>query len=206
MCIVTSGSKVLGFMKSKHYKSYSLKTILIFIIILLFFSCDDFSFYSLWNDDGLIINPEEISLYTSTGCTFSAIDGSPPYFFSILSGLGSINSDTGAYTAPNEASTDIVLLTDSGGDTATATVTISVNIGGVAINPQSITINISTTYPFTAFGGTAPYKFYMQSGPGTIDPDTGLYTAPDYRDNNVYVYVEDGVGGTATARIKVKNL
>ena len=47
----------------------------------------------------------------------------PPYTFSILSGVGAINSSSGLYTAPATPGTTYVLVTDKQGSTAKATVT-----------------------------------------------------------------------------------
>ncbi len=116
----------MGFLESKHNKFYSLKIIILFLFIILLFSCDDFSFYSLGNESDL------------------------------------------------------------------------------RISPSSITLAFNETYTFTASGGVPPYTFYIESGSGTIDPDTGLYTAPGYKDNQVYVTVEDVPGSTDTARVRVK--
>lgn len=66
------------------------------------------------------------------------------------------------------------------------------------------------TASFLAFGGTAPYAYTVLAGGagGTIDPVTGVYTAPataSSSPNQAYdtVQVDDDVDATATARILV---
>jgi hypothetical protein len=70
--------------------------------------------------------------------------------------------------------------------------------GPLAISPLSATVTVNATCTFTATGGVSPYRFSV-TGSGTIDPGTGLYTAPAVPSSDV-VHVSDASGGGADAR------
>jgi hypothetical protein len=108
------------------------------IIILVFFAlilagCDSFELFDLLDEAGgaasgeekpLSIVPVSATLEVGTEFTFSATGGIPPYVFSIVSGLGSIDRESGEYTAPAEASVDIVQVTDSEGSLSSARIVV----------------------------------------------------------------------------------
>ena len=74
--------------------------------------------------------------------------------------------------------------------------------GPLAISPLSATVTVNATCTFTASGGTPPYKFSV-TGSGTIDPGTGVYTAPAAPSSDS-VQVSDTAGGPpASARVSV---
>jgi hypothetical protein len=104
--------------------------LLIFILLILI-TCDDFSLYSLWDNESsvspLAINPKEIEIGYGEQCEFSATGGVPPYTFSISPVLpmsGILNQATGLYTAPYNNVNEHILLTDSEGSTDTALVKV----------------------------------------------------------------------------------
>lgn len=68
--------------------------------------------------------------------------------------------------------------------------------------PSRITIQVDTSTLFAALGGTAPYSYSVVSGTGTIDPTTGIYTAPPVVGNE-QVRVTDADGSSATASVRV---
>jgi hypothetical protein len=41
-------------------------------------------------------------------------------------------------------------------------------------------ILINESAQLTAYGGTPPYTYALEAGSGTVDPNTGLFTAPSY--------------------------
>jgi hypothetical protein len=180
----------------EQYNFYSVVLILLFSIIL-FICCDDFSLYDLTG--GPTLNPESVTLYFSETCEFSALNGDEPYLFSVQSGLGSIDPDTGLYTAPVSESNDTVMVTDSGGKTDTASVKVIMEL---VIFPESIIIFENTHHVFTADGGVLPYIFSVLSGNGTVNSSTGLYTAPDTPGNAV-LRVTDSEGNISDANIEI---
>jgi hypothetical protein len=96
--------------------------------LLLLASCTDFSFFSVMDGQiaggALQISPVAITLVVGTTCTFSARGGSPPYSFSLVSGSGSIDADSGQYTAPGSPASDNVRVQDSLGAVSQAVVTV----------------------------------------------------------------------------------
>ena len=74
--------------------------------------------------------------------------------------------------------------------------------GKLAISPLSATVSVNATCTFTASGGAPPYKFSVV-GSGTIDPGTGVYTAPSGSSSDA-VQVSDAAGDPpASARVSV---
>ena len=70
----------------------------------------------------------------------------------------------------------------------------------VAIFPPSITMTAGSgrAYSFTASGGTAPYRYEVVSGPGTIDAVAGLYTtSPEPGTTEVAVFDSTGQASSA---------
>lgn len=137
--------------------------------------------------------PMNPSLPTGGTLSFAAGGGSPSYAYSIVSGGGSINSGSGAFTAPNVAGTVVVRATDADGVTATSTVTV---YPALAISPSSRNLGQSETVGLSATGGVPPYSYALLSGPGSL---TGAdYTAPASYGSAVVV-VTDTAGNRSEA-------
>jgi hypothetical protein len=73
----------------------------------------------------LAISPKIASVNQNQQYTFTASGGTGPYVFSLLQGLGSIDSGTGVYSAPSETGSALVQVADSLGATDQAQVTIN---------------------------------------------------------------------------------
>lgn len=147
----------------------------------------------------LAISPATINLALSGTTTFSASGGVTPYVFSVVSGGGSIGSSSGAFTAPASIATVVVRVTDDRGNTSDATVTVN---DPLTISPSTFVLAVNNLRTFTAAGGVAPYTFSVQSGTGSVDPSTGVYTAPASSGSAV-VRVTDNVGNTADANVTI---
>ncbi len=152
----------------------------------------------------LAISPSAISLNVNGSVTFSSTGGTSPYTYSLVTGSGTINATTGAYTAPALAGTDTIRVTDSVGATSDAVVSIS-DSSALAIYPSTLTLNANGTITFVATGGTSPYTFSIFSGSGTVNATTGLYTAPAAAGSDT-VRVTDNVGATKDAVITISDL
>jgi hypothetical protein len=148
------------------------------------------------------ISPEKAKLSATSTCTFAASGGKPPYSYALLSpALGWIDGASGLYTAPALAGSDTVRAADAIGNIADAELTITPP-GPLAINPPAITLTAGSTITFSASGGLTPYVFSIASGAGTIDPQTGFYTAPSEAGIDT-VRVTDFAGSTAEATVMV---
>jgi hypothetical protein len=98
-------------------------------LLLLLASCADFDLYSMMNGElpggALEISPVAAQVVVGTICDFSARGGSPPYSFAIFSGNGSIDPNSGLYTAPAFPSSDIIQVQDKNGATSQAVATVT---------------------------------------------------------------------------------
>jgi hypothetical protein len=194
--------------KYQQPSSFNLLIIACGCLFLLLVSCDDFGLYDELSKatdiEPLSILPAEVIVAPDGTVSFSATGGTPPYTFSIVSGTGTINAATGEFTAPSSPEITTVMVTDSGGDSSTATVTVTIP-GALAIAPSSVNVVVSGTLTFVATGGTPPYTFSIiasGSGTPTINSVTGFYTAGSSTGIDT-VQVEDAVLDTVTATVTV---
>lgn len=118
---------------------------------------------------------------------------------------GTIDPATGAYTAGATPSvTDVVQVQDSVGNVAT----VAVEVGpGVSITPRDPGAYPGQTVTLHAQGGSGTgFTWAMvtvNSGGGTVDPATGVYTAGTVRGALDVVQVTDSLGNTATIDVAV---
>ena len=145
------------------------------------------------------ISPVSITLYTNNTATFTALGGIKPYSFSVVSGSGTINAETGFYTAPGSAGADTVRVTDAQNNTSEALVTV---LAPFRLKPSAIMITTTYSYTFSPTGGKPPYSFAVIFGDGTVNPDTGEYTAPATAGTDI-VEASDSAGNSETVTITV---
>ena len=159
----------------------------IFVVLILAFialalslsSCKDFSFFSeLGIKGGLNISPSEVTVTVDSSVTFTAAGGNPPYTYGITGGTGCIDAATGVYTAPAAASNDVVVVTDSTGQSGTASVTVVSTLEELKISPTTASVSVGNSISFVATGGVGSYTFDFQTNNsgGSVTPD-GVYTA-----------------------------
>jgi hypothetical protein len=146
----------------------------------------------------LVIAPVNISIGASTSTLFSATGGKTPYTFSVASGLGTIDSGSGKYTAPTSPGSATIKVVDADGNATQTTVTINPSL---TMSPSAITMTAASndSYSFVAQGGVPPYT-YSVSGPGSVDASSGLYTAGT-ASGTATLLVQDAQGSTASASI-----
>jgi hypothetical protein len=133
--------------------------------------------------------------------TFSATGGEAPYTYDVTSGAGSIDASSGVYTAGPTAGATTVRVSDHGGHTAAAAVTIN---GALGLNPSPATVAAGATLMLTPSGGTAPYTLALIAGDGSFDSTTHIYTAPAAT-GTATVSVKDSLGTQATVVVNINS-
>jgi hypothetical protein len=97
-------------------------------LLLLLASCSDFNLYGVMKGEipggTLQISPVAVTLIVGDSCTFSARGGLPPYNFSVVSGSGSIDPESGLYTAPGIPDSEVIQVQDSQGAISQAVATV----------------------------------------------------------------------------------
>ena len=101
-----------------------------------------------------------------------------------ITGVGSINSGTGLYTAPAAppatAQSVTVTATSTAAPTRTGTATVTVPVVTISVSPATVNVPLTTQQQFTAnvAGSTnTAVTWSLFSGTGSVN-GTGLYTAP----------------------------
>ncbi len=153
------------------------------------------------------ITPDTIGLYPGQTQDFNATGGvSTPLAFQILvnnSGC-SLTSPAGLYTAGvTTGVTDVIRATDAQNNSGVATIFVADTL---VIIPSTPTIPPLGTQVFTTTGGTGVGQVWtlsVNNSGGSIDPDTGEYTAGSTGDVVDTIDVEDSLGFTATTTINV---
>lgn len=99
---------------------------------------------------GLGISPNPANVSINQTVTFSSAGGSSPYTYSLVSGVGAVDPNTGVYTAPAGTGSAVVRVTDSLSNTADANVNVQ-NLTPVisSIGDQSANEDISWPVNFT---------------------------------------------------------
>jgi hypothetical protein len=151
--------------------------------------------------DVLTLNATRTILAVTNLSTLSALGGVAPYTYSIVSGGGSVNATTGAFTVPAMAGVVGARVTDSLG--ATADLSLTVN-AALAITPSSISLATNATTTFSASGGVSPYSYSIVSGGGSVNAVSGLFTAPAVA-ATVVVRVTDSLSNTSQATVSMNS-
>lgn len=124
----------------------------------------------------LRILPSVASLEYGEEIDYVAVGGMAPFWFSIVSGLGTIDESTGLYVAPGGDTDAIVRVDDSSGQSNEATVTVRAALPALVIDPTTLVLEQGSSYTFSAMGGDGTYTF-SRTGAGNIDAASGLYSA-----------------------------
>jgi len=138
--------------------------------------------------------------------TFSATGGAGTFQFALATNAsgGSIDTSTGAYTAGATPDVvDVVSATDALGNVANANVAVG---SGVTLSPPAPAVAPRGTLTFSASGGSGTgfhYVLTTTGSGGTIDADTGLYTAGTAAMTTDVVKVSDSLGNTDSVSVSV---
>lgn len=125
-----------------------------------------------------------------------ALNATPPVSFSVISGQGKVDPDIPSYIAPSIPTVAIVRATDAAG--RSAEVTMSVYARPVLV-PDQKTIPSGWNFKFSLTGGAPPFRFSLKSGPGSVDPETGMFQSDQLGES--VVSVKDGVGNESEAKV-----
>ncbi|MBI2521824.1 MAG: hypothetical protein HYV97_15520 [Bdellovibrio sp.] len=145
----------------------------------------------------LTVVPAFKQIFTNTEFVFTAIGGTPPYQFSLVSGPGTQEAG-GKYLSPGAPGNTVIRVTDLFGSTADALITIDEEL---VITPNTKKLNVSTSFTFNVTGGNPPYLFAIASGGGSIDSN-GVYTAPAAPTQTI-IRVTDNRGTIVNAAVDV---
>jgi hypothetical protein len=156
---------------------------------------------------GLSISPAAATLAPKASQTFAGSGGSGAgYVWSLSTNAsgGSINAASGAYVAGATGSVvDVVTLTDSLGNTATATVSVT---AGLSLAPGSVTLAPKASQLFSVTGGSGigySWSLVTNASGGSIDAVAGYYTAGPTGSVTDVVQVTDSLGNVATRNVTV---
>ncbi|MGZ3775551.1 MAG: Lcl domain-containing protein [Pseudobdellovibrionaceae bacterium] len=147
----------------------------------------------------LSITPPSISLIKNGVITFTASGGTGPYTYSVISGEGSVNATSGAFSASAMTGITTVRVTDSLGNIKDATVLVH---EGLTISPFTKILAVNQVFSFTASGGVPPYTYTLTSGVGIVS-SSGTYSAGGA--GAAVVRVTDKAGSTSEANIIVNS-
>jgi plastocyanin len=147
----------------------------------------------------LTFTPATSNVVVGNAVTLTPGGGSGSYTCSLVSGTGTLVPATFTYTTV-AAETSVIRLLD--------TVTLSTldatvqSFFTLTITPSTASVQVNSTYPFSASGGVPPYTFSVSVGTGTVTPATGIFTAPGAAQSDT-VKVTDSVLNTATSSVTV---
>lgn len=150
----------------------------------------------------LLLSPANVAVKVTEKVAFAASGGAPAYVFAIASGGGSIDPQTGLYTAPSSAGAATVRVSDAAGDSAEASVTV-VTPSELTIYPESVTVETGGSYHFSGTGGITPYTFSVSSNQsGSSFSSGGTYTAGGATGTDT-VLLQDAAGTKVFASVSV---
>jgi MYXO-CTERM domain-containing protein len=155
---------------------------------------------------GVLVAPASAKVAPGGSLALSASGGSGTgYVFSLSSNKsgGTVDGSTGAYTAGTISNvTDTVTVTDSLGNTGTATLQVG---PGVSIIAPSTTVPPRGALALTASGGSGNYTFTLRAnGSGaSIVSATGRYLAGPAPGTTDLIEVSDGLGNRDRVQITV---
>jgi DNA-binding beta-propeller fold protein YncE len=157
---------------------------------------------------GVTITPAQSATNPTKTILFAASGGSGTgYTYSLDSDPSgaSIHPSTGVYTAgPSAGDTDIVSVTDSLGNRATATVVVG---EAPIITPAAATHYLGESISFTASGGSGSgylWDFASNLSGATINAATGAYTSGSTGAVTDVVRLTDSLGLTQTASVLLR--
>ena len=148
------------------------------------------------------ITPTSITISSNSSTILSASGGIPPFTYSIVTGQGTVNAQSGVFSSlGSPPGTTIVKVTDTSMKQAYAAVIINPSL---IISPTVTTIGKGESAQFSTVGGSQPYVYSLLSGTGSITSGTGVYSATNSPGTS-FVRITDNAGNTADAPRPVVN-
>lgn len=151
--------------------------------------------------EALQISPTTKTTIVNRAEIFSVSGGISPYTFQIISGAGSIDPSTGVFIASSVPGNVTIRVRDSQGNTSDAVVTVNPD---VLINPTNPILAVNNQINFLGSGGIPPYQYDLISGVGSIDQNTGLYSAGNIA-GSATIRVTDSKNTTKTTTVTVNS-
>lgn len=145
--------------------------------------------------NSLDITPKNMNITLSNTLTFQGVGGKPPYVYTRVSGVGTVNSSTGLFSS-NQAGSSVISVEDSLGNTASTSVVINSNLILTAGNCDIETHYAGQTCQVSATGGVGSLTFYANEG--TINSSSGQFTSSCVNGSQSNIEVEDSYGNTAS--------
>jgi alpha-tubulin suppressor-like RCC1 family protein len=139
------------------------------------------------------ISPATASVPLGGGIVFAVTGGDPPYSYILASGGGDLLG--ASYTAPAEAGSATVRVSDAFGGSADAAVTV---YAPLSLAPSAVTVDEAVT--FSVSGGVGPYTLTQVGGGGALSGSD--FTAPAVP-GLVTIRVADAVGNSVDATVSV---
>ena len=156
---------------------------------------------------GLVLTPSTLQVAPRSFTTLIAKGGSGAgYAFTLTTNAsgGTVQNTSGIYHAgPTPGATDVVVVADSLGNTATATITVG---AGVTVSAGSLTTPPLGHLTFVAAGGGGgdyQYELRKNGSGGTIDGSSGEYTAGDLPGTTDTIVATDALGNSASVDVTV---
>ncbi len=151
----------------------------------------------------LTLFPTSLNVAINKTANFTGSGGISPRTFS--SSYGGINSATGAYLAPSAGGLATITVSDSSGPKLTKTASVCV-FAPLAIYPVEKTVVIGRSVSFSGSEGCQPYTYSVENNIGTINPSTGVYTAPTIppaTGTKATIKITDAAGNLANAYVTI---
>jgi plastocyanin len=176
---------------------------------LILTGCGDISLNQLLENQEpgeLSISPTDAYIPASGTLDISGKGGFKPYMYQNKGTLGSVDPQTGEYTAPFSVAGDYettdIEVSDSFGTTASTTITV---FRPIELSPVAKTIRAGDTVIFVANGGvphTSEGYYFSINGSVPESDDDGIWETDPFTAGGVYtVEVADSLGNTAISTI-----
>jgi hypothetical protein len=160
------------------------------------------------NDLGtLAIVPSSATLAPGDQQIFDCVGGVPPYTWEPSGGtINTAHQPQVIFTAGSAPGTFTLKCSDSAGNAAAATITISLTGTELTITPTAASLRPGQSQTFQASGGRPPYTWSFSPAAGTLSTTTGPSTilTAGFADGDFTLTLRDSTGATKTATVTIR--